>query len=119
MLDKLDKADRTRLDGPGKGGENSSDAPDGPPGTDPESPRVRPGQQAIVGGPPAVQSPARRDYPLNETEPSIKSSTQIRGHRNIILSRATPHLMIFPIPGGRQQRMEFRSRVRTDRWRII
>jgi flagellar motor protein MotB len=104
----LDKADRTKLDGPGQGGKTEV-SPQGPQGTDPEVTSVRPGTQAIVGG--------RLMFDVNSSAISHDLKTnldqivaQIRGHRNIVLVKGHTSLDDFPDSASAQQRMDLAIR---------
>jgi outer membrane protein OmpA-like peptidoglycan-associated protein len=104
----LDNAERSKLDGPGKGGKTEV-SPQGPQGTDPEVTSVRPGQQAIVGG--------RLMFDVNSSSisPTLKQTldqivAQIRGHRNIVLVKGHTSLDDFPDSATPQQRMDLSLR---------
>lgn len=104
----MDQADRTKLDGPGKGGKTEV-SPQGPQGTDPEVTSIRPGQQAIVGG--------RLMFEINSAaiSPQLKPVLdqivqQIRGHRNIVLVKGHTSLDDFSDVATPQQRMNLSLR---------
>lgn len=104
----LDKLDRSKLNGPGKGAKTEV-SPQGPVGTDPEVTSVRPGSQAIVGG--------RLMFDAGSASilPSVKQSldqivTQIRGHRNIVLVKGHTSLDDFADSATAQQRMNLSLR---------
>jgi flagellar motor protein MotB len=104
----LDDANRSRLDGPGKGGKTEV-SPNGPQGTDPEVTSVRPGQQAIVGGRLMFdRADANLSHPLKQMLDQIVS--QIRGHRNIVLVKGHTSLDDFPDSATAQQRMDLSLR---------